>query len=441
MMRNPFENILKKRATSDGVVLDDALLQALISPDSMTLKKAMSIPAFAGCVNIICNTAKIIPLRLYRYEGKDKDRVVPVLNDRRTSLLNSDTGDTLSGPNFKGIMVYDYLTGRGGYAYIDKPGVKVAALCYVEPGYISILEGADHIHKDYKIAVDGREYEPHQFLKLLRRTKNGYRGIPIVEENAKLLSAAYNAILLEDTLIRKGGNKRGFIKSQKNLTQEAVNSLQKAIYNMYSGEGTPVLNNGLDFQETSSTSVELQMNENKKQNGTEICKIFGVPPRILEGGATDADWTAFIQYTMIPIMEDFSQALNRDLLLEREKGKLFWAPDVSELTKGDIQKRFEAYKTAVSSGFLQIDEVRKMENLASLNLPFTKLGLQDVLLDPESGDIYTPNTGMWGSLKAKTSDSDASPPAPQGVPPDDEPGERTDEPEPEEPVPKGGETP
>ena len=43
---------------------------------------------------------------------------------------------------------------------------------------------------------------------------------------------------------------------------------------------------------------------------------------------------------------------------------------------------------------MQVDEVRKKENLESFSLDFIKLGLQDVLYYPETGEIYTPNTGM-----------------------------------------------
>ena len=99
------------------------------------------------------------------------------------------------------------------------------------------------------------------------------------------------------------------------------------------------------------------------------------------------------------MQQAFATALNRDLLLEREKATYYFAPDVTELTKGDIKTRFEAWGVAIKNGFMQVDEVRRKENLESLEMPFLKLGLQDVLYDPETGGIYTPNTGLWGSIR------------------------------------------
>ena len=60
--------------------------------------------------------------------------------------------------------------------------------------------------------------------------------------------------------------------------------------------------------------------------------------------------------------------------------------------KGDIEKRFKAYEIGVKNGFLQIDEVRYMEDLGALNLEFIKLGLADVLYNPKTKEVYTPNT-------------------------------------------------
>jgi len=166
-------------------------------------------------------------------------------------------------------------------------------------------------------------------------------------------------------------------------------------------ESVIVLNDGIKFQESSNTSVEMQLNENKKQNDIEICKIFPMPPAVLSGGATEKDWQVYIQYCIMPILSTLVAAINRDMLLEKEKDTYFFAPDVTELTKGDIKTRYDAYKTAISGGFMQVDEVRMKENLPTIGMPFIELGLQNVLYDPISGNIYTPNTNKWVSIKGE----------------------------------------
>ena len=85
-------------------------------------------------------------------------------------------------------------------------------------------------------------------------------------------------------------------------------------------------------------------------------------------------------------------ALNRALLLESEKQDYYFAPDMYELTKGDTDKRYSAYKTAAETGWLQIDEIRAKENMEPLGMNMIKLGLQDVLYDPKTNKVYIPNT-------------------------------------------------
>lgn len=423
----PFTRTQKRTYSleTDSIKLNDVLLSAWLSKGVIDLEKAMNIPTFAGCVNKICDTVSIIPIRLYRRKGES---VESLDRDPRVSLLNGDTRDTLTGSEFKRAMVFDYLTNKGGYAYINKAGGHWVSLNYVEAEKVGFLENTDPVFKDYKIMVNGRNYEGYQFLKLLRRTKNGYCGISVVDEYQDALRVGYNTLIFENRMLKRGGNKKGFLQSDHKLTQDAVNTLKAAFDKLYSDdqENCVVLNDGVKFQEASNTAVESQLAENKKQNALDICKLFALPPAILSGGASERDWLAFVQYCIMPIMDAFATALNRDLLLEREKATYYFAPDVTELTKGDIKTRFEAWGTAIKNGFMQVDEVRKKENLESLEMPFLKLGLQDVLYDPETGGIYTPNTGLWGSIRNPGGTDPKDAPAPTTPAPAQDPGSARD---------------
>ena len=114
---------------------------------------------------------------------------------------------------------------------------------------------------------------------------------------------------------------------------------------------------------------------------------------------TPVSYTHLVQYCVNPILKELECALNRDLLLESEKGSYYFSTDTSELTKGDVEKRFKAYETASKNGFMQIDEIRLKENLPPLGLDFVRLGLQDVLYDPKTRKFYMPNMNQTGGLE------------------------------------------
>lgn len=371
--------------------VDAAILRAWLSGESIGREGAMNIPSLAGCLNKIAGTMAAVPIKLYKRED---DRITEVTDDRRTILLNSETGDTLDAYQMKRAVVLDYFLGRGGYIYIDKVRNEVRSLRYVAEKNISFNQNPDVIFKDYDILVQGNTYRPYQFVRLLRNTEDGAHGKSLIEENKQLLSVAYNSMKFEETLVATGGNKKGFIKSPRRLSQQAINSLKEAWRNLYSNntESVVILNEGLDFQEASNTSVEMQLNENKKTNGDEICKVIGIPPSLLSGNAGEQDEKNFIKYELSNLLAEFRTALNRAMLLESEKQMYFFDFDISELIKGDIDKRYNAYSVGIEKGFLQTDEVRKKENMPPLGMKFIKLGLQDGLYDPESNKVIVLNT-------------------------------------------------
>lgn len=376
---------------------EDALLQASLADDSMTKEQAMNVPAFAACVNKIAETVSTIPIKLYKLtEGK----LETVKEDTRVRLLNDDTGDTLDGVQFKRALARDYLTGKGGYAFVNRTGNHIKSLHYVKENEISFIFSSDPIFKDYDVMIQGVRYRPFEFLKFLRNTEDGRSGKSVIDENKEVLSVAYHSLKYEKGLVKTGGNKKGFVKSPRKLTKESITALRTAWCRLYQNntENVVILNEGLEFQEASNTSVEMQLNENKKTNSDEICKLFNMPPAMINGGATEEDKTNFVQYCLNPILKEFECALNRDLLLESEKGSYYFAADTSELTKGDIEKRFKAYETAGKNGFMQIDEIRLKENLPPLGLNFVRLGLQDVLYDPKTESFYTPNMNATGKI-------------------------------------------
>ncbi|BED91686.1 MAG: phage portal protein [Candidatus Improbicoccus pseudotrichonymphae] len=382
--------------------IDDCLLNALLNPQMIDAKKAMNISAVAESVNLISETVSMIPIKLYREEisqidGKITKKTVEI-QDERTSLLNDDTKDTLDGIQFKRAMVRDYLLFGGAYAYINKQKNKVKSINYVSNSYINVISNNDIIFKDYNILVNDKTFKPFEFIKVLRSTKDGATGIGIIEENKELLSVAYSTLLFEQNLISTGGNKRGFISSENTLSKETISALKQAWQNLYSNnqENVIVLNKGLSFKESSNTSVEMQLNENKKSMNSDIKSIFGIPNN--SSNNNNFDYSLFIKTAIMPILTAIECALNRDFLLEKEKKNdqesLYFAFDTKEIIKGDIKTRFEAYRTALDSNLMQIDECRYMEDLEPLGLNFIKLGLSDVLYNPATKEVFTPNTGQ-----------------------------------------------
>lgn len=365
---------------------EELVLKGFLNEDTISEREAMNIPSVSRCVNLIADTVSMIPIKLYKEEFLNGKRKTVEIEDSRCDLFNLDTKDTLGGVDFKRALVRDYLLFGNAYAYINKRRNTIKSLNYVSNENVCITGNFDPIFKDYNILVRGQSYKPFEFLKILKNTKTGAQGVGIIEENQEILKVAYLTLKFEQNLVSTGGSKKGFIKSEKKITKEAMDSLKRAWRDLYCNteNNVIVLNDNLDFKEASNTSTEMQLNENKNSINNSILDIFGVP--------TEWNWETFIKTAVMPILTTIECALNRDLLLEKEKKSLYFAFDTKEITKGDIKTRFEAYKTALDANLMQIDECRYMEDLEPLGLNFIKLGLQDVLFNPQTKEVYTPNT-------------------------------------------------
>lgn len=386
----------------DGTGLKDLLLAAGLIEDNITRTEALNIPTLAGCVELISSIVASIPIKLY----KEVDgNVEEVKDDIRIKLLNEETGDTLTAFEMKKAMVIDYLLMGNGYSYINKEKGKFASLHYIKESDIDINKNVDPIFKNYDVLIGGNTYKPYNFIRLLRHSDNGADGYGIIEENSILLSVVYNSLKYENILSKTGGNKKGFIESEKTLSKESITELKEQWKNMYSGnsENCVVLNKGLNFKESQATPTEMQMNENKLANGSEICKILNIPPSIItgDGKANEGDFDKMFKMAIIPILNGLISSTNRDLLLEKEKESFYFGYDVNELLKGDIEKRFKAYEIAIKNKIMGINEVRYKEDLPPEELfeDTILLNLSDVLYNTKTGKVYTPNTDKVSNLK------------------------------------------
>lgn len=402
------ENVDIDTSTPDG-----QLLRALITGEgTLTRQQALEVPAVAACVRLISDTVSMVPIRLYKANDETR-QLDEITDDPRITMLNVDTGDTLSAVQFKKALVRDYLLDKGGYAYIEKRGNRVKALRYIDPSYVSFNSNEDPIYKDYDILVSDQQFKPYQFLKVLRNTQNGRSGVSVVEENATPINVAYLITKFQQRLIKTGGNKKGFLKAQDRLQEGAIQSLKEAWERMFTenSENVVILNKGMEFQQSSETSTEMQINETVNTLTREICEIFGVNMSMLSKGdagtVTKEERTVFIQYCIQPVLAEFINALNRDLLLESEKATMRFAADTSEFTKADPLERYQAYEIASRNGFMQIDEIRYKENLKPLGLEFVKMGLQDVMYYPGKDTVYTPNMNKVGGIELAMEDREA----------------------------------
>ena len=279
----------------------------------------------------------------------------------------------------------------------------------IQPG-LGVAGGPQHLDQEHGACHEEQStddlYLPGDFLKILRKTKDGMRSSSIVDENQLELAVAFAELKFELMTVKKGGMKSGFLQADQVVSQKVADELKKQIPKLYTDPKTNVVfvNNGIKFQEANATTQELQLNENKSSNAEEICKLFGIPASMICGSRTGNSMTEEdekqFSRACVAVMTDIECSLNRDLLLESEKKTYSWKFDTKELTRGSIGERYEAYKIGLEKNFLQIDEVREKEDMEPLGIDWVQMNLNTVFYNPKTKEIYTPNTNASMNLES-----------------------------------------
>ena len=389
----------KNEQRNDNEVLADVAEGIIQSRTTITRQQAMSIPVVTKSVAWIASAIAALPIKMYT---KTDSGYQEVYDDYRLPLLNDYSGNGMIANDLKRQLLTDLLLDGNGYAYISKKGNKITKLSYIPTSRLTYTESVDTIDKIVNVWVDGKQVQDYNVFRLVNNSKNGISGIGFVSDCQDLLSTVLSSLQYENSSI-SSGVRRGFLKSKSKLDPSKMNELRRAWKKLTTPNQSDVLvlNAGIEFEDASSTATESQLSQNKVINMHQILAYFGLPTNFFEGVNSDAYLTA-VRIAILPIVKQFTNALNNYMLLESEKSNMKFEIDTSDIVRINANERFDAYQKGLQSGILTIDEVRRMENLPVLDMQYLKLGLGDVLYNISDGKIFVPNTGAIVDPSATT---------------------------------------
>ena len=394
-------NWFKKEQRNDNEVIADVAEGLIKSSNTVTKQQAMSIPVVTKSVNWIASAIAALPIKMYKLTDSGYQEVQ---DDYRLALVNEYSGNCMTANDLKRQILTDLLLEGNGYAYISKKGNKIEKLSYIPTCHLTFTESVDNINKVINVWVDGKQVQDYNVFRLVNNTKNGISGIGFISDCQELLGTVLNSLQYENSSI-SSGVRRGFLKSKSKLDSDKMNELRRAWKKLTTPNQSDVLvlNAGIEFEDASSTATESQLSQNKVINMHQILSYFGLPTNFFEGVNSDAYLTA-IRIAVLPLVKQFTTALNNFLLLESEKSNMKFEIDTRSLVEIDANAKYNMYQTALTNGILTIDEVRQREQLPVLDMSYLKLGLGDVLYNVTDGKIFVPNTGQIVDPSVATND-------------------------------------
>ena len=414
LTREKEEEVSEQRSKRDLNVYLNGVITGT-SSDRYTAEQVLTIPVANACLAIIVNSIKDLPIELY--ERIDEKTVKSLTDDYRIRLLNDQPNTVSTGVDFKARMIRDIVLHGNAYVEIEKDGNKIESLWNLDPRLVAISTLTDpvkpYIIKDIVIRITGSSVPlkiDEVMIAVADSDDLGLSGNGVIAYGDKIIELALNELELSSNIMNNGSSPASILKIEKNLSPDAQQRLRDSWEKLYKGASNSgklvILEEGMSYEKMTYSPSELGISDLMNSTSSSICQLFNVPEQMVSAsantyGSVESMSIRFLQYCISPIISIIESSLNRSLLLEKEKGKLFFKINTDTVLQSTQQERYEALNTGISSGILSINEARIKENLPPIDDNFHRLSLGAVMYQPEDRTYFIPNMGTVYSAKDK----------------------------------------
>ena len=353
---------------------------AALRDGSVTPHSAEGLSAVYACVAAISETIASLPLQLYKRtdnDGRETAKDHPLYR-----ALHDSPNEIQTALEFREQMTAAMLLRGNAYARIVRgTDGQVQQLLPLAPDRVNVL-CLDNGRVGYEITDRAGKVErlvQDDVFHLRHRTDDGIVGISPIARCKQVLELAIAERDHGVDTFRNGAKLLGILKAPGRLNTEQRRAIAES-WKQYKAGGTPVLDEGMDYSTVSMTLEDAEWIASRQFSTEEVCRIFRVPPTVAgdlrHGNYSNSVEMArqFVTLTLKRHLVAWEQAISKQLLTEAGRRTYFAEHSVEGLLRGDSTARAAFYESAINNGWMQIDEVRQLENLPRLkneNTPAT----------------------------------------------------------------------
>lgn len=324
--------------------------------------------AIYAAVTRIANTVASIPVHIYK--GRERQDTHPL-----EKLLNLSPNPSMSAYIFKQTMEAFRNTEGMAYALIIRDGLgEITRLDVLDPTRVRPLIERDSREIWYDITLEGKTYPipGYMVLALKHMSANGISGIRPLDVLRGSLD--YDAEVKEISLNQLDGINHGVMLE---VPGQALDETRKAqivadFLDAYesSGQRVLVLEGGIKATTFNQSPVDAQLMDVERITRNRVATVYNLPPHML-GDYSDTSFSTaeqqmqeFLQLTVIPIVQQWEDELNRKLLSDADyKVGYRFRFDTDSLIRADMVAMANKYQMAIRGGWMRMNEVREREGL------------------------------------------------------------------------------
>jgi len=346
---------------------------------------ALQTAAVYSCVRVISETIASLPLHVYQ----NTDTGTKLMYDHYLyPILHDIPNPEMTSFSFRETLMSHLLLYGNAYAQILRNGTgRVEALYPLLPNKMDIHRNdAGELYYTYWRERDDTRPDDTTGAVVLRRdqvlhisglSKNGLVGYSPVELGRNTVGMCIATEQFGADFFANGATPGGVLEHTGRVRD--TDGLRENWNAMFQGVGNAnqiaVLEDGLTYKSVSAKPEEAQFLETRKYQLNEIARIFRVPPHMI-GDLDKSSFNniehqslEFVKYCISPWVARWEQALYRALLLPSERGKLTIKFNLDGLLRGDYETRMNGYRVGINSGFMSVNDVRRLENMNVIDKP------------------------------------------------------------------------
>jgi HK97 family phage portal protein len=358
---------------------------------NVTEQGALAISTVYACIYKIASTVSALGLEIYVKNGDQVD----VANMHPAHNVVNNPNDENTAYEFWETIVASALMYGCGFAIIERNNrgyaQKLVPVHYHDVDVKEMNGERFYNVRDYGVVM------PENMLEIC----NMFRMSPIRlhRENMGLAKAAQD---FGSEYFGQKGQMTGVLASDQPLRKEQMDIIQNSWNQSAMNAGTKLLPFGFKYQRITITPDEAQFIETRKFQAEEICRIFSVPPSLVQLPSqttfnnVEQQNLMFARHTIVPWTKRIEQEIDRKLIQSFERPDIYARFNLNDLYRGDMSARANYYQQMTQIGVMSINEVRAKEQMNPV----------------EGGDVHTVQINQialdrLGDYSDKVSSNDA----------------------------------
>lgn len=381
-LRDATEHMVSNAVSSSEIVRGTDLFDVFAGSPSaagtvVNERTAMCVSAVYACVALISGAIAGLPLPLYRRTADGRERVE---SHELWWQLNSEPSPMFSAATFWEYLLGSVLLHGDGFAEIQR--TRRGDVVGFVPHHPATIEPKKNNGRVVYIVYpeQGGAYAVDQD-DMLHLPGVGFNGLcslsPIKNAAKNAIGTAIAATEYNAEFFANGARPDFALTTAGKLDAVQRENLLATWNKSHSGGGRrhlpAVLSGGLDVKMLTMSAEDSQLIDILRFQVVDIARAYGVPPHMIAETEKNTSWGSgieqltigFVKFALRPHLNRIQREINRKLF---GRSDLYFEFNVDGLMRGDSSAQAEYYAKALggpgSQGWMSVDEVRRLQNLA-----------------------------------------------------------------------------